>query len=69
MAVRAVLDDREFVFLATRHHQADVVLLVGPVDADEGCELDGFFLHVISYDRVGIGTCSAQPSEGNMESR
>ena len=41
----AVLDDRELDGVAACDLQADVVLSVGPVDADEGGELGHFFLH------------------------
>ena len=43
--LRAVLDDRELDGVDARDLQADVVLAIGPVDSDEGCEFGRFFLH------------------------
>src|SRR5579872_1471675 len=66
---RAVLDDRQLARRRAWKAKADVVFLIGPVDANEGGEGGGIFLHAISCARVGIGTCRAAPSESNMESR
>jgi hypothetical protein len=43
--LRAVLDHRELDGFGARDLQADIVLAVGPVDADECGELGDFFLH------------------------
>jgi hypothetical protein len=40
MGIRAVQQDGEFPLLAMRSLQADVVLGVGPIDADEGCKFN-----------------------------
>jgi hypothetical protein len=55
--------------LAAGQRQAHVVLLVGPVHADERGEVSIGFLLAISSGRIGEGTCRAVPSEGNMVSR
>ena len=53
----------------SRDDEADVVLLVGPVDADKRCELRECFLQGGPPVRWGSETCRAGPSEGNTESR
>ncbi len=55
-----VFDDRELESVSARDLQADVVLTVGPVDADEGGELGHFFLH---GDLLDLG------SDRDMQSR
>ena len=68
-ATRLVRQNGTLQLVATGRREAQVVLAVGPIDADERGEVRIGFLHMISSNRIGDGTCKAGPSEGDMVSR
>ena len=67
---RRVLDDGPLALLTARRPQANVVLLVRPVEPDEGGEGLLFLLvHVDSSRTVGGRDMRTEPSEGDTDSR
>ena len=60
---------RAFALLLSGDVKADVVFLVGPVDADEGCKGGGRFLHGEFSSKMSRRDMQSRPSEGNTESR